>query len=400
MALSNTFHRIFAPESTAQRYTTKMSDKKAPYCLMPFLHFHVGNQGVAKACCVANIPFGNINEQSMTDIWHGEAINALREKFAKGQPDNRCAVCQNIEASGGKSIRQETFDKFSQVLPSPTPPLPIYFDIRFSNVCNFRCRTCWHGASSKWFSDAKALGNNIGQKAILNNIQDFDRFIEQMGPALLQAEEFYFAGGEPLVTEEHYQLLEWLIEHKATQARLRYNTNFSKLRFKQYDILELWKQFPEVEVLASLDAGGSLGEYIRKEMNWTEVLANREKIRALPHVQFKIAPTVSVLNAAALPSFYLECIALKLIGPSDIYINILERPQYYNVQILPSQKKEEVAQAFLAVMQEDMPQQVLRQFQEILDYMFAKNGKDSDWASFLSKTAELNALREEQNPMA
>ena len=366
---------------------------------MPFLHFHVGNQGVAKACCVANIPFGNINEQSLTEIWNGKAINTLREKFAKGQSDNRCSVCQNIEASGGKSIRLETFEKFGQVSVEPTPPLPIYFDIRFSNVCNFRCRTCWHGASSKWFSDAKALGTNIGQKAILNNIQDFERFIEQMGPALLQAEEFYFAGGEPLVTEAHYQLLEWLIEHKATSARLRYNTNFSKLRFKQYDILELWKHFPEVEVLASLEASGPLGEYIRKEMSWSEVLENREKIRSLPHVQFKIAPTVSVLNVAQLPAFYQECIALSMIGPSDIYINLLERPHYYNIQIMPRQKKDEVAQAFLALMNESLPKQVLRQFQEILDYMFAKEGKAKDWENYLSKTAELDALRGERYPL-
>ncbi len=362
---------------------------------MPFIHLHIGNKGVAQACCVANIPFGNINDQSLEDIWEGEAINQLRAKFLKGETDNRCAVCHKLEATGGKSIRLETFERFTAVDVHQPVTLPVYFDIRFSNVCNFRCRTCWHGASSKWFSDAKALGTNIGAKAILTNIKDFEKFIEKTGDALLQAEEFYFAGGEPLVTEDHYRLLEWLINNKATKARLRYNTNFSTLHFKHYQVLELWQHFPEVEVLASIDGSGKLGEYIRKEMKWETILENRERIRSLPHVRFKIAPTISTLNVAQLPTFYQQCLDLNLIGPEDLYLNILERPDYYNIQILPKEKKEIVAAAFLSTMNEDMPLSVKKGFQEILDYMLAKD-RSQVWPQFLKQTKVLDALRGEE----
>jgi len=63
---------------------------------MPWIHFHVGNNGIAKACCVANIPFGNINEQSMEEIWNGMPIQHLREKFASGEKDKRCAQCYKL----------------------------------------------------------------------------------------------------------------------------------------------------------------------------------------------------------------------------------------------------------------------------------------------------------------
>jgi len=276
----------------------------SPTCLSPFVHLHISNDGTAKACCVANIPFGNINTQTLEEIWQGAPINKLREKFSKGETDPRCAVCHKLEATGGKSIRMETNEKFQHIELKNPPVSPVYFDIRFSNICNFRCRTCYHGASSKWFNDAKTLGTNIGEKAIIKNIKDINDFIAKTGNALLQAEEFYFAGGEPLVTEEHYLLLEWLIKNKATKARLRYNTNFSKLEFKHWKVLGLWKHFPEVEVLASIDAAGDLGEYIRKEMEWETIVENRTKIRALPHVKFKIAPTISVLNIEAFTSLY------------------------------------------------------------------------------------------------
>lgn len=365
-----------------------------PTCLNPFLHLHISNDGTAKACCVANIPFGNINEQSLEEIWNGEAINKLRDKFRGGKTDPRCAVCHNLEATGGKSIRMETNEKFQHIEVDPTPSLPVYFDIRFSNVCNYRCRTCYHGASSKWFNDAKALGTNVGEKAIIKNIQDIQKFIKKTGKALLQAEEFYFAGGEPLVTEEHYILLDWLIKNKATKARLRYNTNFSKLNFKDYAVLDLWKHFPSVEVLASIDASGNIGEYIRKEMDWNVILANREKICDLPHVKFKIAPTISVLNIKHILSLYQECLQNKMIEAEDLYINILERPNYYNIQILRKEEKENITMQILNALTEETPLSVKKAFQEIIDYMNAKD-RSNLWPLFEQKTKVLDELRNE-----
>ena len=366
----------------------------SPTCLNPFVHLHISNNGAVNACCVANIPFGNINEQSLEEIWNGEAINNLRDKFRAGKTDPRCAVCHKIEETGGKSIRMETNERFQHISIDPVPKLPVYFDIRFSNICNFRCRTCYHGASSKWFNDAKALGTNIGQKAIIKNIKEVDTFIAKTEKALLEAEEFYFAGGEPLVTEEHYILLEWLIKNKATKARLRYNTNFSKLEFKQYDVLKLWKHFPQVEILGSIDATGELGEYIRKEMDWNTILRNREKIRSLPNVTFKIAPTISVLNIHNLVDLYQECLQNRMIDAEDLYINILEQPKYYNIQILKNEEKEKITRQILNSFTEETPISIRSAFQEIIAYMNAKD-RSNLWALFEQKTKALDELRGE-----
>ena len=101
-----------------------MEESKLPYCLMPWLHFHVSNNGTAKVCCVANIPFGNVNTDSFEEIWNGKSINKLREKFAQNQPDNRCANCINREASGAKSYRQEVIEKFTDFEMDQTRKCP------------------------------------------------------------------------------------------------------------------------------------------------------------------------------------------------------------------------------------------------------------------------------------
>ncbi len=370
-----------------------------PYCLMPWIHLHVSNQGYVKACCVANITLGNINQQSLDNIWNGVEIEKLRRKFSIGEFDKRCAQCINLEATGGTSIRQETFNKFSDIDVLNPPKAPIYFDIRFSNVCNFRCRTCWHGASSKWFNDAKKLGRNVSSKSIIKNVDDFNEFIDKTGAALLNSKEIYFAGGEPLVTEEHYQLLEYLIQNKATKMLLRYNTNFSVLTFKNYDVLELWKKFERVEILASIDGYGALGEYIRKDMSWETFKSNRLKINGLSNITFKIAPTISVYNLYHLPDLYKKCLELKMISPLDFYINILERPNHFNIQIFPQATKIKISrefEAFYSWLEENhIPTQIKYQFQECIDYM---NGEDQSkyWSKFIQETEILDELRDEK----
>jgi MoaA/NifB/PqqE/SkfB family radical SAM enzyme len=369
---------------------------------MPWIHYHVSDNGKAKACCIGNIPYGNVNDQSFEEIWNGESIQKLRGKFLSGEPDKRCSGCYKLEEAGGKSIRQETFEKFPEVEPVEVKVKenPIYFDIRFSNVCNFRCRTCWHGASSKWFNDAKALGRNVSKKAIIQNITDFEHFISETGKALLGAKEIYFAGGEPLVTEEHYFLLDWLIKNNATNIFLRYNTNFSILTFKNYDVLEYWKQFDKVEVMASVDATEELGEYIRKEFDWQLFLKNRVKSRELNHLTFKLSPTVSILNIKHLPELYQTGVELNIIQPSDFYINILERPFHFNIKALPREKKQEVEGVFkhffIWAITNSIPNEVIKSFQECIDFMNHEHLSDKYWPQFLKETKVLDDLRGER----
>ena len=371
---------------------------KKPYCLMPWIHFHIGAKGQVNACCLSSIKYGNINNQSVKEIWNGNQINAIRKQFLTGEPDNRCKVCINRELAGAKSIRQETFEKFPHIDLNKINT-PIYFDIRFSNICNFRCRTCWHGASSKWFNDAKSLGTNLGQKAIIKNINDFKLFIEKNGLQLFNAKEIYFAGGEPLVTDEHYLLLDYLIQHKITEIKLRYNTNFSVLKFKNYHVLDYWKQFKLVEVLASIDESHSLGEYIRKELNWELFVENRNKIRAFKNINFKISPTVSVFNIKSLPKFYKTCLALDLIDKNEIYINILDRPFHYNCKVLSQTDKQDITLIYETFqkwcIKNDVPQSVQKQFQSCVDFMNFENYHEKFWSKFESETKKLDTLRKE-----
>ena len=84
---------------------------------------------------------------------------------------------------------------------------PPYLDVRFSNVCNFSCRMCEHELSTAWYKDAIKLNyidSTTSELVTPTNPQDLWEQIKLLIPTV---EMIQWAGGEPLVTEEHWKIL-------------------------------------------------------------------------------------------------------------------------------------------------------------------------------------------------
>ena len=310
--------------------------------------------GDVTSCCFApDVPLGNLRKSSLAEIWNDEPIRQLRLRMLEDSPSQQCWRCYEREAIGGYSRRLDFNQNFPHHLPfvdttrsdGSVPRMNMaYLDFRFSNICNFTCRTCDPTTSSAWYDDATKLrGGAVPSSRILRPIQDPLDFWRQMEPLLDEVEFLYFAGGEPLITEEHYRVLLHLIKKGRTHVRLRYSTNFSTLTYQNYDVMALWRQFPDVCVQASIDGSGARGEYIRKGQIWQQVLVNRERLALLcPHVGFDMSATVLLLNALHIPDLHRECVELGLIRPEDFGINILFDPDYLRLQVLPQPLKEQL----------------------------------------------------------
>lgn len=371
---------------------------------MPWVHLHIDTKGMVKACCDANIPFGNINEQSIDEIWQGEPIRKFRQTLMAGGRDNRCASCFKKEDSGKQSMRTETLAKFGHKVKwaedtdefgTSHDSKPIYFDIRFNNLCNLKCRTCWHGASSSWFEEAKVLKQNFGSKAIIEATPDPESLIDEVLNQGVEIEEIYFAGGEPLMMQDHYKFLETLTRNKQSQVHLRYNTNLSVLKLKDYDVIGLWKHFDRITVSASIDGMGRQTEYIRKGLQWNKFLSNMKRIkRELPHVQLEIAPTISVFNVLKLGELHRFFVEENLIGVNNIYLNVLSRPDYYNIQVLSADLKNQAGKLLHQhidwLIGQKANYDIITEFRSVVDYM----NKD-DWSRLLPKLKKQLILLDE-----
>ena len=331
---------------------------------MPFLHLHIDATGRAKACCISSIDLGNFKNSSLHEIWNSEQINLLRNRFLNDEADSRCKNCYTKEASGNDSLRTETLKKYqdltNEIVQNPTP---LYFDIRFSNICNLKCRTCWHGNSSKWFEDAKALNRNLGDKSLIRAFPNKQEFHHNFESYLKSAVEFYFAGGEPLLMEEHLWVLDGLLKENNTHCLLRYNTNLGSLNQFNQDLTNQWKKFDQIEILASIDGLGDKGKSIRSGINLKQFEDNFKKLKALPNIRIKIAPTFSLLSAPLLPELHQHFYKQQLIGVNDVHFNILHQPYFYNVKTLPFDQKEKI---------ETM-------YQQHIEWIKKLNGDATDW---------------------
>lgn len=324
------------------------------FCIYPWIHIHAYPTGEAYPCCHAEMahPVGNCRTHSLEHIWQDEPMQALRRDMLSETPNPACARCYEQEASGFFSGRKSANKHHGHhVKKLESNPFELtYWDIRFSNLCNLKCRSCGHIFSSQWYQDQARLA---GPEWKLNNSvlnyagRDPEDMFTQLEPHLDYVEQVYFAGGEPLLMEEHYRILEELLRRGRRDVRLIYNTNFTHTDLKGRSVFEYWRQFDSVAVGASLDASGARGEYIRKGTVWSTVEENRRLMLATcPEVDFYISPTLSILNAMHLPDFHREWVEAGLIQPQDLNVNILQDPPYYRIDIAPAEYKEQLTQKY------------------------------------------------------
>lgn len=376
-------------------------------CVLPWINLHVATSGAISPCCEFKGEVANLKHSTLEEAWQGPELAGVRRAFREGVRLEACRKCIDREASEGSSLRLQSNRRFATALrqisaadnPPPAPAFPTALDLRFSNLCNFRCRSCWHGASSRWFADAKALGRAIGDKAEISSFETVDEFMRQVEPGLPQLSHIYFAGGEPLMQPEHYALLERLIALGRTNLSLAYNTNMSVLSHKGRSILDLWSQFPRVEVEASVDAAGELGAIIRKGFDWKVFADNVKAVRErCPHVSIRFGVTVSVMNIRALPdlvaALVLECGATF----ADVYLHSLQDPSYYRSQALPPPLKadaERRLRRLLATLPAGAPSADLaRQIEGVIRFMNAAD-LSYQFPRVIQVTGKLDRLRDE-----
>jgi sulfatase maturation enzyme AslB (radical SAM superfamily) len=269
----------------------------------------------------------------------------MRAAMLAGDYIPSCEICYSQERGKGQSLRTTSNRKFEHLIASggAVPDKPIYFDLRFSNLCNLKCRSCEHRSSSLWFDDARALQLAAGEAALIRATEDPRALLAEIREFIPDAVEFYFAGGEPLVMEEHYEILAMLIEERRTDVRLVYNSNFMKTQFKGKSVFDYWQRFSDVTLCISLDAIDEAAAYIRKGTRFACIVENRSLLRELaPHVEVVCTPTISLLNLGSLTTLLRFLLDTAFCRPDAIRLNILEYPLYYNIKAAPPAVKERV----------------------------------------------------------
>ena len=338
------------------------------FCILPWIHMHAWPDGRAMPCCIADSdqPFGNVKENSIKEVWNSDKYKELRLAMLNGEKLDCCRRCYELEDSTyiwtlRKNHNQWFGDKHFDLVEKTNTDGSIdemrmaYMDIRFSNICNMKCRSCGPELSSL---HAQEHGELYGKHEVANilknngsnivNVAKHKDFWNELQQYLPDVEEVYWAGGEPLITDEHYKILDHWIDIGKTDVRLRYTTNFSNLRFKQKSIIDYWKEFPDIQVSASLDAMGARAEFMRFGTVWDTVERNRqEMLEYLPNIHFELTPTISMYNAWNWPDFHMDWVERGLVDIENCRLNMLTDPDFMRLDNIPNEYKIELRSKYI-----------------------------------------------------
>ena len=317
------------------------------FCALPFTHLSTRPNGDITPCCRSRDTLGNIKDMTFEQAWNSERQQQLRKDLLNGVRNKYCYQCWDMEDQGSISMRQSMNKirsdmvpkKLDAVMPFVVPVL----ELKMSNLCNFRCRTCKPELSTTWMKDWNAVKHEYESLGIVNNTareENFnnDQFLQDILKLAPTIEIVEFAGGEPLMDPLHYKVLE-VLEPYASNITVKYSTNLSKVKFGKFDTIASWAKFKAVDLSLSIDGHPALNDYIRTESD-TKVLAQnlRDVKRELgSKYEGRAALCYSAWNVFGLPESY-EYFDTVLDTP--VHGNIAWDPIFINPQILPQELKQ------------------------------------------------------------
>ncbi|MDX6768437.1 MAG: twitch domain-containing radical SAM protein [Elusimicrobiota bacterium] len=383
------------------------------FCRLPWTAASILPGGELVPCCFAQpVPgFGDLREATMEQAWNAPALRALRLDMLRGRENPACARCYRREQAGLPSLRTVTrardrdgrLPMVGRTAPDGSLPdfRPWSLEVRFSNACNLRCRYCGPHFSSAWRDDAVSLGRAVPDARVTTPTGARGGLlaeIERLLPGLAHLE---FLGGEPLLMDEHQDLLDLLAAKGRFDLSLGYSTNLTTLDHRGRDATKDWARFRAVTVRVSLDAAGARGEYLRKGLRWEAALRNRERMKEnCPGARVILAATVGALNALCLPDLLSEWLRRPASAGDELDAAVLAEPEHYGARVLPAPLKREARRRCEAFLEReraalgDRAETTRRRLEELLAYM--DSGDDSRLLPrLLEETRRLDALRGE-----
>jgi radical SAM protein with 4Fe4S-binding SPASM domain len=335
---------------------------KNTLCAVPWTHLNFEPNGKVVPCCLTshhNYFAGDLKTQSIEEIWNSKNMKDLRLEFLAGEEPKICATCfdrEKVTGESGRYYQNKEFKNVIKIIPEITEPdgtVPdmklMYWDFRFSNLCNYKCRSCGPRYSSSWVPDYKKLGWTVDGDAKVTNIQSVEGATNYdfLKDQVQHVQKVYFAGGEPLLMPEHWHTLDLLVENKRFDVKISYNTNASSWTYGGKNALDYWRKWEhnKIEVWPSLDEIGERAELIRAGTVWKKVEENLKELITLDNITVRPGMTIGAWNVRRLPVIIDHLVDIGVVSAKhnyqNFFINLLQYPAHYHVSILPDNYRQE-----------------------------------------------------------
>ena len=306
---------------------TKFSEKF--FCSAPWSHLYYQMNSPSPCHIIRNHHLNMTPQEYFNSDW----LKRIKTDMVEGRIPPECSNCKYKEDLGLKSTRGANW-RYNNIGPEPhyedmwfynmfdenSPTEIRRLEVRFSNLCNMKCRMCDETSSSEWALEKKkhnlptnnAYNNPNGivdtnTTPIIRITEDKIAGLKDIS-MLRKLRRVCFTGGEPLIIKEYYDYLDFLIESElSSNLEIELFTNCSV--YNPLFVNRLNK-FKYVELVMSIDGVGKTAEYIRHGMPWSTIERNVKLFNSLKN-PFNLYFTVAIsgytlLDVANLARFYME----------------------------------------------------------------------------------------------
>lgn len=396
------------------------------FCPLPWISYAVRNDGKVRVCCHANqgkengILYRDRNVITYRDeidtSRNCDKLKSIRLSFLNNKWHPECIRCQKEYEIGLRSrnvyesdvwkeyiTKEQAKEQTSKDGSIKTKKIPLrYFDLRFGNLCNLKCRMCGSSDSNAWYTEQYEVLNNhyingkeyeliqeddqIKIKDDPFSWYDEDSFWEELESQIPTMTFCYMVGGEPLLIKKHYDFLNKCISSgRSKEITIEYNTN---LTFLPSHAFPLWKKFKKIRFGVSLDGVGRVNDYIRHPSKFQKIEDNLSIIDKLDdNVDLWLSCTVMIYNMIHLPDYIKWKIdkSFNKMKPHNkrmiLTSHPLHTPHFLNIKMFPEKSKriienifEEKIETFKNLNYDEL---VKNKFEKILgDYIKYMNQED------------------------
>ena len=422
------------------------------FCPLAWNSINLRNNGDLRICCNTNsyspqkgimrkengIPF-NAGRDDLNDARNAQILKDVRVSMMKGEWNPECERCRQEEINGIKSRREYESEDWGLTLEdakaktAPDGSISTddfdleFFDIRYGNFCNLKCRMCGPTDSHSWYEDHVKLYNKPSYKDTHDIIKltknekgrwatdqydwfknsnfYWNNFEKHTG----KAKKLYIVGGEPLIIEEHFQSLERLVASgRAKDIQIEYNSNLTNVTNR---MLKIWENFKQIRIGESIDGNGDVFEYQRTPAKWKAVYKNMQKLNDNPNINLKgwFAFTVTPFNVFHLPEFMkwkLNESGLTrfnpITGPRPVITqHMCHAPKYYNIKVLPQMLKDEICDhyqdyidwVYSSYHSEHVKNKFAAILDGVMDFMNSESYTEEHLEKFIQHTIKLDLFR-------
>jgi len=314
------------------------------FCVIPWISLHTYPDGKVAPCSVWNTEYSTNNIKSYTfqGITNSKEFKTIRKDMLDNKIVNGCSLC-----SKNPTLKNHYNNSFKDEIPNIIKNTNVdgslinksemlYMNIRYSNLCNFKCRTCCQVHSSLIAQENKCT---IPVTEISRYIPNY---LDIISEELKTVKWINFAGGESTLIAEHWDILDKLIDLNRTNIAITYITNLSKLTYKNKNLIDYAKKFSKFIVICSIDASHERAELYRHGTIWKNTENNLRLLKE-SKITYKIHCTVGAMNIHHVTDLQKYLLENELIQPESFKISMLVSPKYLSIKILPLDYKIEIA---------------------------------------------------------